>query len=410
MRFASQKPEAVPVDPGRIPEDLKRRRQWVCWCYKYRKSKWTKPPCQPNARPAAVDDLATWSRFDDVLAAYKCGGFDGIGFVLTAGDPYVAIDLDHCRDPQTGKIEPHAQNIIHELASYSEVSPSATGIRIIATGKLPPRGRRKGRVEIYDDLRFVSLTGHCLPGTPTTIESRQAKIEDFHRAVFFGEQPARPRPTSLPVDDEVIVERARKSKNGTKFAALFDRGDWSGQGFPSQSESDASLCSALAFFSGGDVGAVDRLFRRSALMRKKWDRPDYRDRTIALALSQGIFYKSSRNGAAPGPRGAEAESQAPKLIELWADDPLKIAEAFIKQETTQQGLHTLHRWEEYFWEWTGWVYLKRTGEQQEAAVARFIYDNVILLKMNRAQELVACPPKGVAYRRDAESTPKQNLS
>jgi predicted DNA-binding transcriptional regulator AlpA len=180
-----QKPEAVPVDPGRIPDELKGRRQWVCWCYKYRKSKWTKPPCQPNGRPATVDNLATWSRFDDVLAAYKCGGFDGIGFVLTAGDPYVAIDLDHCRDPETGKIEPPAQNIIHQLAS-SEVSPSATGIRIIATGKLPPRGRRTGRVEIYDDLRFVSLTGHCLPGTPTTIESRQAKIEDFHRAVFLA--------------------------------------------------------------------------------------------------------------------------------------------------------------------------------------------------------------------------------
>jgi putative DNA primase/helicase len=41
----------------------------------------------------------------------------------------------------------------------------------------------------------------------------------------------------------------------------------------------------LAFWTGGDPARIDTLFRQSGLYRKKWDRKDYRDKTITEALT-----------------------------------------------------------------------------------------------------------------------------
>jgi len=391
-------PQALSVDPTSIPDELKGLRRWVVWQYVLRDGKWTKPPLMPNGRPASHSDPKTWVGYPEAWRAYQKGDFAGIGLVVTTDDLLVGVDLDKCRDPETGVVEEWARKIIEALDSYAEVSPSGRGLRIWLTAKLPPGRRRKGQIEIYETLRYLTLTGYHVPGTPTTIENRQAEIERLHREIF-GEQPSltpRPQP-SFSIDDNQIIELARGAKNGTKFSALFDRGDWQGQGFPSQSEADASLCSTLAFFSGGYAGTVDRLFRQSGLMRAKWDRPDYRERTINQALSQGSFYQPWHgNRSRPpsdDPQPQKTLAEPTTRIELWADDPLKIAEAFIQRRAIRDGIRTLHRWEEEFREWMGSYYVKRNDEQQEAAVARFIYDEVVLLKKNRFSETVPCAPK-----------------
>ncbi|MFR4804189.1 MAG: hypothetical protein ACLT98_13270 [Eggerthellaceae bacterium] len=38
-----------------------------------------------------------------------------------------------------------------------------------------------------------------------------------------------------------------------------------------RSAADMALCSHLAFWCGRDAGRMDRIFRRSGLMRDKWD-------------------------------------------------------------------------------------------------------------------------------------------
>jgi putative DNA primase/helicase len=64
---------------------------------------------------------------------------DGIGLVLTEDDPYAAGDLDHCRDPQSGEIQPWAQAIVNRLQSYTEISPSGTGLRILLRPTCHPK-------------------------------------------------------------------------------------------------------------------------------------------------------------------------------------------------------------------------------------------------------------------------------
>jgi primase-polymerase (primpol)-like protein len=65
-------------------------------------------------------------------------GYDGIGFVVSKEDDFCGLDLDGCRNPETGAIENWAMEVITAVESYTEVSPSETGIRIFAKAELPP--------------------------------------------------------------------------------------------------------------------------------------------------------------------------------------------------------------------------------------------------------------------------------
>jgi putative DNA primase/helicase len=108
---------------------------------------------------------------------------------------------------------------------------------------------------------------------------------------------------SAPSDlaDAELITRARMASNGASFARLW-AGDWSR--YDSQSEADAALCSYLAFWTGGDRGRVDSLFRQSGLYRPKWDErhhgdgSTYGEGTLNLTLSgQRDYYSPSSNGA-----------------------------------------------------------------------------------------------------------------
>lgn len=132
-----------------------------------------------------------------------------------------------------------------------------------------------------------------------TINERQAqldKIVDEYLPAKLKALTVAGGGQSRLTDDE-LLQRARNARNGVRFAALFDAGDWAEYG--SLSEADLALCNMLAFWSNGDVEQIDRLFRRSKLIREKWDRPDYAERTITAAVENRTeFYKGS---------GAQAE-------------------------------------------------------------------------------------------------------
>jgi putative DNA primase/helicase len=288
MPDTTARPLALPVNPDQLPDALKALPQWVCWAFEWRVDRWTKPPYQVHGSShASVDKPETWTTFKAALQAYQRGDVDGLGFVLTPELGLVGVDLDHCRDDKAGDIAPWASAIVQRLASYAEVSPSGTGLRIWLYGTLPPAGRRKGQIELYSDGRYLTLTGCHLADTPATIEPRQAALDAFHHHVF-GETSPRGNPMSnghdpsSPLSDDAILQKALGAKNGGKVAAL-----WAGgiEGYPSHSEADSALCCLLAFYAR-DPAQLDRLLRRSGLYRDKWERADYRKATIARALSE----------------------------------------------------------------------------------------------------------------------------
>jgi len=275
-----------------IPEVLTALDRWVL----YRSEKLTdngrltKVPYQLSGAHASTNDPTTWSSYAAVVEALP--GYDGIGFVLSQEDDIVGIDLDGCRYPETDVVEPWAEEIIAAIGSYTEVSPSGQGIRIfVKGGTLPPKGRKKGPVEIYDSGRYLTVTGMHVPGTPKTIEFRREAVLGFHHR-FFGNGSQGPALVEVlpPVSDQEIDERLKKafsSGKGEKIRQLYD-GDWSS--YPSQSEADLALCAYLARWVDNDPAMLDRAFRNSRLMRLKWDErhsPDgrtYGQITIAKAI------------------------------------------------------------------------------------------------------------------------------
>ena len=166
MSVQTSRPQALKAIPECIPEEMKIRPQWVCWRYDLdEKDNWTKHPYNPQSgHRASHSDLMTWSTFEEILEAYEAGRYDGVGFVFCSGDPYTGIDLDGCRDPESGEIEPWAAKIVQAFDTYTELSPSGAGIHIVAKGTLPGRGRKRKYIEMYDMKRFFTFTGHLVSG------------------------------------------------------------------------------------------------------------------------------------------------------------------------------------------------------------------------------------------------------
>jgi hypothetical protein len=110
--------------------------QWGVWRWTSKAGGgWQKPPyrsCNP-LRNLSTGDPDTWSTYADALAAVQAKEADGISFVLTPEGDIAAADLDHCRDPGTGSLSEWAQGLIDQAASYVEITPSGTGLRIIGT-------------------------------------------------------------------------------------------------------------------------------------------------------------------------------------------------------------------------------------------------------------------------------------
>jgi putative DNA primase/helicase len=164
MTETIMKPRIRNANAEGVPRELKRRPQWVVWKLELRGEKRTKVPYTPgtNAR-ASSTDLMTWRTFPEALAAFEEGAdYDGIGFVFSSADPYVGVDLDNCRDPESGELEPWAQKIISRFeGAYVEASPSGRGVHIICKGVLE-ECLKTGSVELYGEKRFFTITGAAL--------------------------------------------------------------------------------------------------------------------------------------------------------------------------------------------------------------------------------------------------------
>ncbi len=142
-----------------IPDELKNYPNWVCYQLEdIGKPKLNKVPYNPKTgNKASCADPKTWGTFEQVIKAYQTGIYNGIGFEFSKNDPYCGIDLDSC--VKDGKILPWAQKIIDQFNSYTEYSPSGTGIHIIIKAKKPGKRCKKGDIEIYDHHRYLTITG-----------------------------------------------------------------------------------------------------------------------------------------------------------------------------------------------------------------------------------------------------------
>jgi hypothetical protein len=128
-----------------VPGYLIAQDRWLLWRTvtvtdkKTREKRTTKWPfAYRNPRkPCDAHDPKNWVSYDTVAAALARapGAWDGPGFDLgvieALGEVIIGLDLDTCLGPH-GALAPWATDFLTAMYSYSEVSPSGTGIKVFA--------------------------------------------------------------------------------------------------------------------------------------------------------------------------------------------------------------------------------------------------------------------------------------
>jgi hypothetical protein len=319
--------EPVPVVAAKlkeVSEELKGLPNWVWW----RKENGTKVPFVAGSftRKASSTDPASWRTFDEATKDAVVTNEQGIGFVFRKEDGIVGIDLDGCRNPNTGELAPWAAALVTELNSFTEITPSQTGLHILVRGALPEDSKHvfnlnpavgygdKVKIEVFDEARYFTVTGDSLFDGVTPVEecdlSAVVPLFEAVKAKYPAPKAAKKgkEPSALNQNQPVQMQRAEGStvittkKNilmhGTIVSTrpfIIEKAETSLE-YPSQSEADFALVSVLAM-ENADPAWIDEQFRASVLMRAKWERLG--ESTIQKALKTTM--STNAGGSAPSP-------------------------------------------------------------------------------------------------------------
>lgn len=259
-----------------VPSDLKQYPNWVLWKAEPHGKELSKVPYQPNKNHASSVDSNTWGGFETIKKAFNNGGFTGIGFVLSDNVPYSVLDLDGLTK----------EDVRHPNfnVGFVEKSPSGKGLHFWFKGKLPEIKKQKSNnVEYYQAKRFITFTGNSNNGD-TSISEQSNDMDGLEKYLkSFGFHDNKNNVSLLTTNythihrtngltNDEIIDSLNKSD---KYAKLFS-GDYSE--YPSDthpegdhSNADQALINKLAKYTNSEPERMDSIFRRSGLMRDKWD-------------------------------------------------------------------------------------------------------------------------------------------
>lgn len=226
----------MPVPPANaLPSDLTSLPNWVAWRYETREGS-TKPTKVPynlaTGYLAANNNPAHWTEYPDpesVPAAYS-----GIGFVFTKEAGFAGIDLDDCLT-DSGAVKTWALEILASLPSYSEISPSGTGIKVWTRAQLPGKGLKvyldaegtrtvesmaDGGVEMYDTGRYFAVTG-SLWGSNSQITDLQPAVTALYQRLRGNERPE--LPTHAPSNGNFEIPSGSSIAEGGRHSFLLNQ-------------------------------------------------------------------------------------------------------------------------------------------------------------------------------------------
>jgi RecA/RadA recombinase len=201
-------------------------RRWAPWRAEWdeKKQKYTKIPHRA-ARPEhglSNKNATGWVTFEQAMAAYQANSrpnslrlpdgtpfaLAGVGYLMTGPHGITGVDLDHCRDPATGKLDDWAAELVAQLDTYTEVSPSGTGLHAMVAGDVAEDWTNHERgIEVYggNEARFLCVTGQRVPGSRDALRApppfAMAKLQDrYRKAPTKAEVEDLHLPDLLPVE------------------------------------------------------------------------------------------------------------------------------------------------------------------------------------------------------------------
>lgn len=291
------------MDISNIPQELKNNGLFCTW----RLTDKGKTPYNPvNGTMARSNNPNTFNNYQTILKhlpRYYAVNADGEitgGLGMGVFNGFSAIDIDDCIDSR-GKISKLAHDIIKYVNSYTEISPSGTGIRIIfkTNNKIETAthyiNNRNNGLEIYisdNTNKYVTLTGNVYLNEGIKEKDITYILEEYMRkknartfdAVVTGIQGAE------AVIDDIDERIEREVRNNLVFKHVWTRTPTGSDG--TESEDDLSLANHLARVLEGNYAAMDAAFKQSPYYMqkddvhiKKWARDDYRMDTLQKAIT-----------------------------------------------------------------------------------------------------------------------------
>lgn len=324
----TKKEEAIERMRANLPPDMLKYNNFVCFSLEpdtTSHSGYNKIPKNSHAYNnaknnnesdnAKSNDPTTWGSFDEAARAWiKSSTLHGIGFMF-GNSPFFGVDIDDQGDKlNSGDFD--GADMVQALHTYTEYSPSGTGLHCICIGELPPKDRKHGKFEMYSDGRFFTMTGNVY-ANPRTISDCTESIKPYHEKYIVipkreekeakkkakeAKKPTQtPRPAAVgTLAEDEIISKALKAANGSTFKALYFGGDTSAYG-GDDSAADMALCNLLAFWTGKNAGTMDALFRKSALYRPKWDEKRGTETYGEITINEAINFcdRCYEGGSAP---------------------------------------------------------------------------------------------------------------
>ena len=225
------------------PAALRELKQWLVWKFEpnpkpgkkdlkvpYYAKSGTKRGWMPGVRSKKVgqgsaEELPLLVTFDEALAAAQERGMTGIGLAMVPGQPVTALDFDHC--VADGVIDPAVEALI--IGTYSEISPSGTGVRAFVMGDLGDRSDAHPEdgafgFETYTTSRFVTFTGDVteiaeLTGSENTVaEPSQLLLDTCEKR--FGPRVIR----------QISIGKSEKERVGLTDAQIAEVLKWTAMG------------------------------------------------------------------------------------------------------------------------------------------------------------------------------------
>jgi Protein of unknown function (DUF3987) len=286
------------IDPlPKLPQQLKDKPNWVRWKIASVNGKLTKVPYRMDGTKAASTRSEDWTDYKTVVTGATINEKGGIGRVVQKEERLVGIDLDGCRDPETGLLAQWAEDLSECVNSYCEVTPSQTGIRIWVRGTLPEGDRvfnldpavgfgSKVKIEIFTDARYFTVTGQSIFHADLWERDLTEAYELIHAIRRKHPAPKKTKTSTATAANsaEIAVQIEKLGQFETSKYDIFMKGTITshepfvidnGYGripYPSQSEADFAFATVLAYHHRGDREKMSADFRQSPMYREKWDR------------------------------------------------------------------------------------------------------------------------------------------
>lgn len=222
-----------------------------------------KAPRHPmTGKALKVDDPTTWATYEEAVAAVNdpSSRYQAAGLLLTRLDPFLVIDIDAPNNPLSKR---SADSIWYGTDfTYREISQSGRGAHIFLLGELPNhRGRRGHPVEIYDDRRFIIVTGNIPEGGANVVaEDRFGLIPHLLASMpsAYCDDDIQDSEPARRSDSEVLDRMLRDGRRADEIRTLFywpPTGDWSAD--------LQALCNHITYYTPDHAQAM-RLVRQAA--------------------------------------------------------------------------------------------------------------------------------------------------